>query len=130
MTSDTGEIKPLFVHVYIQIFAGVLQRAVQVTVFRTIGTGAEEMAGSAVAATGHADALRDFPEIDCFDELARVFGKFNALVDGMTGVPGQLSVCPRLVMAHQAVNIFLDAKIEAAVFPAVASMAGHAIFFV
>ena len=90
VTGDAGEIQPLLVHVHVQVFARMLQRTVEVAVFRTVGACTEEVAGTAVAAAGHADALRHFLQVGGSTNLPDPFGNSTRLYTGCPASPGSL----------------------------------------
>src|SRR5512141_273729 len=75
VASDAGEIQAFLIHVYVEIFTRMLQRTIEVAVLGAVATRTEEMAGTAVAAAGQADALRHLFQVGRLYKFARPFRK-------------------------------------------------------
>lgn len=81
-----------------------------------------EVASATGVATGFADFLHDFGEIDTFDYFSGSGRKLCVLRHDVAGKARRLFVVGRGVVAHNAVNILLLREIKIIVFPSKANM--------
>ena len=79
----------------------------------TVTAATEEMAGAAGITAGFIDILSD---------ILQVYAVF-----WMAGLPRRLAVQTGTVVAHQAVDIFFSAEVEALVFPAITDVTSRAV---